>query len=132
MHVGTGSRTLKYLEDLKSKKVAAGAVLEGEDFEEGVNTFSKEDAQLGYMSCVTRNEAQGGMKKVECQETLKRVELVYCNTMRVPSTSGGPSTITCSDIEDFLRYEQHRLCINREYVENNMKVENNYYPDVVE
>ena len=107
------------------------SVLEGELSERSADRIFVLDAKLGFISCVTRDEAQGGMLKVECQETLRHVERIYCNTMRVSSTTGGPSTVTCSDIDDFLRYEQHRLYLNREYRENNMKVENKYYTEVV-
>ena len=69
--------------------------------------------------------------KVTYLETHKRVELVYCNTMRVLSKTGGPSTVVCSDISDFLKYEQHRLNLAQEYRENDMKVENKYYTEAV-
>ena len=59
--------------------------------------------------------------KVECPETLKRVQLVYCNTMSVSSNTGRPSIVVCSDIHDFLRYEQHHLYLTQEYKENNMQ-----------
>ena len=125
----------KYSEDLEKKKVEMESRLQGEG-------FTREEAKLGYMRCITnkedidgnsglRDEARGGMKKVELHQALKRVELIHCNAMRVPSMTSGPNTVICSDIDDFLRYEQHRFCLEKEYKETEMKVENKYYTEAV-
>ena len=45
--------------------------------------------------------------------------------------TGGPINILCSDIEDFLKYEQHHLQLTKEYQESNMKAENRYYTEAV-
>ena len=78
---------------------------------EGENVF--EDAS---------NDVQGGMLKLN---------LVYCNTMQVPTHSRDVEECICSDIDDFLKYEQHCARVLEGVVSRDLKVEAKQYGKVI-
>ena len=59
------------------------------------------------------------------------VDLVYLNCMKLESYVGGPNYIWCDSVEEYLRYEQHRSDLAQHVRQNDMKVENKYYGNVV-
>jgi hypothetical protein len=66
------------------------------------------------------------------QSLLKSVfiDTAYMNVMQLESESEGPDYMLCDSIEDYVKYEQHRLCIINRVQEEDLSVENRYYRDV--
>ena len=54
------------------------------------------------------------------------VDLVYCNCMHVYTNNDG-KCVTSSDIDEYLASEQHRLNIVNQVTMEDMKMENQYY-----
>lgn len=70
--------------------------------------------------------AQGGMLKT------RLVDVVNINCMRVNTNDDDVKCLVCDTIEDYVRYEQHRLNVINEVVAVDMKTENKYYGNVIE
>ena len=63
-------------------------------------------------------DVQGGMKKVS---------LVYCNTMMIPSATSQEEEFVCEDIDDFVKYEHHCLRVVEDTLLRDLKVEAKHY-----
>ncbi len=60
------------------------------------------------------------------------VDTVYMNVMQVDTAYEGPNYLMCDDIEEYLRFEQHRppLLVQR-VREEDMSVERRYYGEMI-
>ncbi len=59
------------------------------------------------------------------------VDLVNLNCMKIPTVSCDVECLMCDTIEDFIKYEQHRLNIISQVTSEDMKSENKYYGNVI-
>ena len=73
-----------------------------------------------------------------CVLKVKLIDLVNLNRMKVVSRSNETDRdansdicIMCDTIDDFIKYEQHRLNIVSQVSMEDMKVENKYYGNVI-
>jgi hypothetical protein len=73
----------------------------------------------------TPGNAQGGMLKTVFIDT------VYMNVMQLETESEGPDYMLCESIEDYMKYEQHRLCLINRVQEEDLSIENWYYKKVM-
>jgi hypothetical protein len=62
---------------------------------------------------------------------LKKVSLIYCNTMMIPRASSQSEEIVCTDIDDFVKYEHHCSRIVEETLLRDFKVEAKQYGSVI-
>ena len=70
-------------------------------------------------------DAQGGMLRN------RLVDLVNLNCMKIPTVSCDVKCLMCDTIDDFIKYEQHRLNIISQVTSEDMKSENKYYGNVI-
>jgi hypothetical protein len=94
--------------------------------------------QAWYLECSKQDHpevAQGGMLKSDLLHDKKvsnlYVDVVYMNCMKLEQHVDGPNHIWCDSVEEYLRYEQHRSDLAQYVRQNDMKVENKYYGNVV-
>ncbi len=59
------------------------------------------------------------------------VDTVYMNVMQVDTAYEGPNYLMCDDIEEYLRFEQHRLSVVQRVREEDMSIENRYYGEML-
>ena len=60
-----------------------------------------------------------------------KLNLVYCNTMQVSTHSRGVEECICSDIDDFLKYEQHCARMLEGVVSTDLIVEAKQYGKLI-
>ncbi len=58
---------------------------------------------------------------------LKKLHLVSCNVMMIPSNSDKEEEIICRDFNDFLSFEQHRSSLIIDTLNREMKFESKQY-----
>ena len=71
-----------------------------------------------------------------CETDLKSVRNMYVDfvsvkCMRLEAYDERPKYVLCGNIDEYLRYEQHRSDLAQCVKENNIKVENEYYGNVL-
>jgi hypothetical protein len=62
---------------------------------------------------------------------MKKVSLIYCNTMLIPTASSQNEEIVCTDIDDFVKYEHHCSRVVEEMMLRDLKVEAKQYGSVI-
>jgi len=67
----------------------------------------------------------------QCVLRNRLVDLVNLNCMKIPTVSCDVECLMCDTIEDFIKYEQHRLNIISQVTSEDMKSENKYYGNVI-
>ena len=86
---------------------------------------------------VRHDDAQGGMLKsglktlIQNEPKTKLVDLVNLNCMIVYADDTDDQCLVCDTIDDYLKYEQHRLNIVNQVKAEDMKEENKYYGNVI-
>ena len=61
----------------------------------------------------------------------KQINLIHVNSMIVESYSGGLNHIVCGDVDEYVRYEQHRLNVVNQVIRQDLKAENRIYDHMV-
>jgi stage V sporulation protein SpoVS len=74
---------------------------------------------------VLPDDTQGGMLKS------RLIDIVNLNCMRIPSHEEA-MCVVCDTIEEYIRYEQHRLNVVNQITTEDMKAENKYYGNVIQ
>ncbi len=59
------------------------------------------------------------------------IDTVYMNVMWINTEYEGLNYLVCDSIEEYLRFEQHRLCLVSRVNEEDMSIENLYYGETV-
>jgi hypothetical protein len=59
------------------------------------------------------------------------VDTIYMNVMQVESESKDCDYLLCEDIEDYVKYEQHGLCIINKVTEEDLSYENSGYKNII-
>ena len=62
---------------------------------------------------------------------MKKVSLIHCNTMLIPSASQHDEEYICEDINDFIKCEQHCSRVVQDFVLRDLKIEAKVYGKVV-
>ncbi len=62
---------------------------------------------------------------------VKKVHLVSCNTMMIPSTLQGSNEYVCRDFDDLINYEQHCPALIIDTLIREMKYETKQYEGLV-
>lgn len=85
------------------------------------------DSDSEHVNDTTTSSAdvQGGMLKCMFVDT------IYMNVMRVDTAYEGPNYLVCDDIEEYLRFEQHRSSVVQRIQEEELSVENRYYGEMI-
>ena len=60
------------------------------------------------------------------------IDTIYMNVMRMESEYEGPDYLVCDSIEEYIRFEQHHLNLTHKVREEDMKVENQYYCNIIQ
>jgi hypothetical protein len=71
------------------------------------------------------DDTQGGMLKS------RLIDIVNLNCMCIPSHEES-MCVVCDTIEEYIRYEQHRLNVVNQITTEDMKAENKYYGNVIQ
>ncbi len=58
------------------------------------------------------------------------VDTEYMNVMQVESEFNGFDYLLCEDIDDYVKYEQHRSCIINKVTEEDLSYENRGYKNI--
>ena len=60
------------------------------------------------------------------------VDTVYLNVMKVESESIGPEYLLCNDIDEYIKFEQHRLNVVHRVTQEDLSIENREYGHVLQ
>lgn len=59
------------------------------------------------------------------------LDLVHYNCMRIHTNADGPNSIVSSSIEEYIKYEHHRLNLMAQLESEDIKEERKYYGNVI-
>ena len=60
------------------------------------------------------------------------VDTVYLNVMKLDSESLGPEYLLCDDIDEYVKFEQHRSNVVHRVTQEDLSIENREYGHVLQ
>ena len=102
-------------------------------FDKGSRNIQQQEDTM-TLNNIRPDDTQGGMLKSGLKTLRRNTRIVDCvniNSMIIDTCSDDLSYLICDTIDDYIKYEHHRLNVVSQVCSEDMKTENTYYGNII-